>query len=136
MNWDDNFCTCPAANNDDNQLTMEKVLEMREIIAKFPPILVEFRVSCDVSCEIVCAIDKLPREKAIGHPFYSPSGIPVKEDAMISRNRAILKFSDGSRKLLIKDELAGMFLTIGDDIPSVRTYFKLIDSQLGRRSDG
>jgi len=135
MNWNDNFCTAANTRDDDNCLTLEKVLEMRKIIDESPPILVEIRVSCDVSCEIVRAIDELPRERVEWHPFYSPHGIPVKEDEMITRNRAILKFSDGSRRLLIKDELAGMYLTIGEEISSVKTYFKIIDHQWGK-SDG
>ncbi len=127
MNWDDNFCTCLGTSEVDKELTLEKLIEMRNIMAETPPVLVEFRVSCDVSCEIVRAIDELPLRKAHPHPFYQHPGIPVKEDEMICRNRAVLKFSDGSKRLIIKDELTGMFVTLRDDIPSVQTYLKIID---------
>lgn len=130
MEWNGEICTCANTEDDAGVFNLELLEEMKANLAKLPPVLMEIWCSSDGSCEFLQAVNGLPTrvvESEGGGLLGAVAGTSVLLYDQIARNRAILRFSDGSSKLLLKNELADVWIMLGEEWTSVRLYVKLIE---------
>jgi len=126
-------------------LNIDSLNKICNDIVDLSPILVEIWCSKDKSCDIVQAFDKLPKRTRKANPsgifeglvgFIPVGDVLILEEEKITKNVAILRFSDGSSKVFIKDislnlsvEIfaSGKWLLFDQSDKMVAKYIKFIE---------
>ncbi len=136
--------TYTAIMTDDSEdMTLELLEQMKDEMAKLPPILCGIWCSIDDSCELVQALESLPprnpsssgltKTLTLGAFTDHIAGIPVNREEFVVKNRAVLEFTDGSCKLLIKNELGGVWILISENSGAIEMYSGFIKQAKGER---